>query len=122
MKFCWATINVRDMEKSLAFYRDILGLKLIRRSKAGPEIELAFLGQGDTQVELIRDEKNTGVSFGKDISLGFIVPSVDQFAEILGKKGISLHSGPFQPNPFIKFAFILDPDGLRIQLVENTGK
>ena len=37
----------------------------------------------------------------------------------LKEKHIAVHSGPFQPNPHIKFAYVLDPNGIRIQLVEN---
>jgi lactoylglutathione lyase len=121
MKFCWTTISVLDMDKSISFYQGILGLKLNRRSKMNPVVELAFLGEGDTQVELICNTGNKDISFGKDISLGFIVPSVDQFIEELKKKNIPVHSGPFQPAPFIKFIYILDPDGLKIQLVENIA-
>jgi len=37
----------------------------------------------------------------------------------LKEKGIDIHSGPFQPNPDIKFFYLLDPNGLKVQLVEN---
>lgn len=37
-----------------------------------------------------------------------------------GKNGcIDIHSGPFQPNPHTKFIYLLDPNGLKVQLVEN---
>ncbi|MDA3810785.1 MAG: VOC family protein [Spirochaetaceae bacterium] len=87
--------------------------------KPNPHMELAFLGSGDTQVELICNNENLDISYGKDISMGFVVESTDIFTKFLSEKGIELHSGPFQPNPFIKFFYILDPDGLKIQLVEN---
>ena len=87
--------------------------------KPNPEMELAFLGSGDTQVELICNVQNQDINYGKDISMGFVVESTDLFTAFLNEKGIELHSGPFQPNPFIKFIYILDPDGLKIQLVEN---
>ena len=35
------------------------------------------------------------------------------------EKGIPIHSGPFQPNPHARFFFVLDPNGLKIQFVEN---
>jgi lactoylglutathione lyase len=50
MKFCWTTIYVKNMEESLKFYQGIVGLSLDRRAKATPEMELAFLGKGVTQV------------------------------------------------------------------------
>ena len=119
MKFCWVTINVRDLEKSLHFYQEIIGLDLNRRMKPNPDMEIIFLGSGETQVELIYNKKADDITVGKDISLGFIVDSIERMSEILKKKNIPIHSGPFQPNPSIKFLYILDPNGIKIQLVEN---
>ncbi|MDA3955702.1 VOC family protein [Oceanispirochaeta sp.] len=119
MKFCWTTIQVSDMEKSVTFYQKILGLKINRTMNPTPDMALTFLGEGETQVELIWNRNNQDISFGKDISMGFIVESIEEFTELMKKQNISLHSGPFQPNPFIKFIYILDPDGMKIQLVEN---
>ncbi|RKD33421.1 VOC family protein [Thermohalobacter berrensis] len=118
MKFCWGTIKVNDMEESLKFYKEIVGLKENRRFNAGPGVEIAFLGEGETQVELICDEKNKQVNIGPDISLGFKVNSVDEMMTFVKEKGIDIHSGPFQPNPHIKFFYVLDPNGLKIQFVE----
>jgi lactoylglutathione lyase len=119
MKYCWTTINVTEIQKSLAFYEGLLGLKSTRRVQPAPGREIVFLGEGETQVELIFDAANKAPSFGKDISLGFVVESLERFGEVLKKHGIPVHSGPFQPNPFVKFIYILDPDGVKIQLVEN---
>ena len=119
MKFCWITINVKDMEKSLDFYRGIVGLPLNRRFKASPDVELSFLGKGDTQVELICNAKNGESGFGKDISLGFEVPSLEEVTGVLKDKNIPVIAGPLQPNPTVRFIYVLDPDGLKIQFVEN---
>jgi len=110
------------MDRSLAFYQEIIGLKLIQRIKPNEEMEIAFLGEGETQVELIFNEKSKDIKFGKDISLGFIVDSISQITEYLKSKGIKIHSGPFQPNPYIQFIFVQDPDGLKIQFVENISQ
>lgn len=118
MAFLWTTITVKDMEESLQFYQEIVGLPLNARFGAGPGMEISFLGEGDTKVELICDEKVREVSHGKDISLGFAVKSLDEKLMFLEKKGIQVHSGPFTPNPHTKFFFILDPNGLKIQFVE----
>ena len=119
MEFCWVTINVRNMEQSLEFYQDFVGLKLNRRMNPMPETEIVFLGNGGTEVELIRNVKNNDCSYGKDISIGFTVSSLETSIEELKKKGISIHSGPFQPNPGIKFMYVLDPNGLKVQFVER---
>jgi len=119
MKFCWVTINVKDLERSLSFYRDIIGLPVGRKMKPNPDMEIVFLGSGETQVELICGKKAGPVHVGKDISLGFEVESIDKFSEVLKEQNIPVNSGPFQPNPFVKFLYLLDPDGVKIQLVEN---
>ncbi|SET40839.1 lactoylglutathione lyase [Natronincola peptidivorans] len=119
MKFCWSTLRVKSMDESLKFYEEIVGLTLDKRFKAGPSMEIAFLGDGDTKIELICDENSNDVNVGTDISWGFEVKSVDEMMNFVKGKGIAVESGPFQPNPHIKFFYIVDPNGLRIQLVEN---
>lgn len=119
MKFCWTTLKVKDMDESLSFYQEIVGLSIDRRFNAGPGVEIVFLGDGETKVELIYDENNKEVDFGQNISLGFVVNSVDEKMEFVQKNDIDIHSGPFQPNPNIKFFYIIDPNGLKIQFVEN---
>ena len=119
MEFCWVTINVKDMEKSLDFYQEIIGLNMNRRMKPNPDMEIIFLGSGETQIELIYNKKVDDITEVKDISLGFVVDSIERMMDILKKKNIPIHSGPFQPNPSIKFLYILDPNGVKIQLVEN---
>ena len=119
MKFCWCTLMVNDMEGSLKFYQEITGLPLDRRINAGPGMEIAFLGDGETKLELMCNETKKEINIGQDISLGFEVESVNGMIAQLKEKGIEIHSGPFQPNPHIKFFYLLDPNGLKIQLVEN---
>ncbi|NLT94928.1 MAG: VOC family protein [Clostridia bacterium] len=119
MKFCWCTITVKDMEESLKFYQEIVGLKVERRFNPGPGMEIVFLGDGETKVELISNEQVKDVSFGPNISLGFEVDSLDEMMNFIKEKGIEIHSGPFQPNPNTRFFFVLDPNGLKIQFVET---
>ncbi len=120
MKFCWSTLSVNNMEESLKFYQEIVGLTIDRKFTAGPGVEIAFLGDGETKVELISNEEIKDVTFGQHISLGFEVKSVDEMIEFVKEKGLAIHSGPFQPNPHVKFFFVTDPNGLKIQFVENV--
>lgn len=120
MKFCWSTLMVKDLEKSLNFYQEIIGLKLDRRFNAGPGMEIAFLGDGETKVELVHNEANPEINVGKDISWGFEVDSLDECLAFIQEKGIPILSGPIQPNPHTRFFFITDPNGLKIQFVEHN--
>ena len=119
MKFCWSTITVNDLEESLKFYQEVVELPLVRRFNAGPVTEIAFLGDGETQVELICNKSGKKSNIGEDISLGFVVESVDEKMAKFKEQGLDIHSGPIMPNPHTKFFYVLDPNGLKIQFVEN---
>ena len=119
MKFCWCTIGVRDMNASLKFYQEIVGLPLDRRLAAGPKMEICFLGEGETKVELICGADHKTPVKPEGISLGFEVRSVDEKIRFIKEKGLTVASGPFQPNPHIKFFYVKDPDGVSVQFVEN---
>lgn len=110
---------VKNLNESLNFYNEIVGLKVNRRFNAGPGVEIAFLGDGETKIELICNKSSKEVSYGDSISLGFEVSSVDEMMSFVKEKGISIQSGPFQPNLHTKFFYVLDPNGLKIQFVQN---
>lgn len=119
MKFCWCTITVDNMEDSLKFYQEIVGLSISRRFVGGPGTEIAFLGDGETKVELICDAKHKSTNNTGGISLGFEVESVDETIKFIKEKGLEVDSGPYQPNPHTKFFYVKDPNGVSIQFVEN---
>lgn len=120
MKFCWTTLQVKNMEKSLKFYEEIVGLPLKRKYSPSEGMEIAFLGDGETEVELIDTDATETIDLGHDISMGFMTESVDDLIKSLNEKGYPIYSGPFKPNPTIKFFYVLDPNGLKIQFVEKV--
>lgn len=117
MRFCWCTVHVKNLEKSRKFYEDIVGLKVNRSIEGGPK-QILFMGEGETQVELLYEPEKRRINVGKDISLGFQVESLDQMMALVEEKGIRIEAGPMMPNEHIKFFFVKDPDGLMIQFVE----
>nr|WP_300094095.1 VOC family protein [Sedimentibacter sp.] len=122
MKFLWTTIHVKDMEESLKFYQDVVGLKLVNRFNAGPEMEICFLGEDDTKLELICSEKFKNIQAGNAVTLGFNVNSLDEMISLVNEKGIGIKTGPVQPNPNLKYFIVLDPNGVKIQFAEQSGK
>ncbi len=118
MKFCWCTLRVRDLDASLRFYQEIVGLPFNRRYTSGMGKEIAFLGTGETQVELVADGTESAEAKGLGVSLGFQVDSLDRKIDQLMAKGLTVE-GPISPNPHLSFCFVRDPDGYRIQFVEN---
>lgn len=117
MKFNWCTLMVKDLDKSVKFYEGVLGLKVNGRFIAGQGLEIAFLGDGDTQIELVWNADNPGFLCGDAVSWGFEVESMDEALDMVRTQGIPIHSGPFI-HPNVKYFFIRDPDGLKIQLKE----
>lgn len=118
MNIGWCTINVKNMDESLKFYQEVLGMDIDRRFSGGPGMDIAFLGKGETKIELISGQ-TPQPNIGEDISLGFEVESLDETLEFIKKKGIEIHSGPIEPNPMVRFFFVQDPNGLKIQFAQH---
>lgn len=121
MKFLWTTLLVDNMDESLKFYEDIVGLKLADRFQAGPGMEISFLGEGETKVELICSEKLKKLDAGNRVTLGFKVESLDEKINFIKEKGIDIITGPVQPNPALKYFIIKDPNGVKIQIAEQMA-
>ena len=120
MKYLWTTLQVNDMERSLKFYRDLLGLPINRRFSTGPNSEICFLGEGETKLELICSTEAEIDQQLEGISIGFQIDSIDRKMSYFIEKGIGIHSGPFKPNEHVEFFYIMDPDGLKVQFVMNS--
>lgn len=121
MKFCWSTLAVKNMEESIEFYKEIVGLEVVKRFKSGQDTEIAFLNDGETKIELICNIDKKEINVGKDVLWGFAVDSLEDQMVLVKEKGIEITSGPFQPNPYTKFFFVSDPNGMKIQFVENSN-
>lgn len=118
MNFCWSTLRVKNMDESIKFYTDFIELEVVNRFKSGP-VEIAFLGRGETKIELICIDGSGDINIGNDISWGFEVKSLDNAFAVMKEKGVEIDSEPIQPNPHVRYFFVKDPNGMRIQLVEN---
>jgi lactoylglutathione lyase len=119
MKFLWVTLSVSNMEESLKFYQEIVGLPIAKRFSGEGMGEMAFLGEGETKLELIAHPSKPENHYGREMSIGFEVKSVDQMIRLIREKGLTVESGPFEPNPHVRFFFVKDPNGIRVQFVEN---
>lgn len=118
MRMCWCTVLVKDLEKSLGFYQEVLGLKVQRRYTTPENLEIVFLSDGAmSEVELICNPHVPAYE-GHGVSLGFIVDSLSEQIEKCRVLGIDIIKGPIEVAGGVKFFYVLDPDGLEIQLVE----
>jgi lactoylglutathione lyase len=121
-------IRVRDLDASLNFYTNLLGMKLLRkRDYPSGKFTLAFVGYGDeannTVIELTHNWEqaeayNLGSAFGH-LAVG--VPDVYKTCERLAGAGVKIPrpAGPMAHGGSV-IAFIEDPDGYRIELVERS--
>ena len=126
-RFLHTMIRVKDLDKSLHFYTDLLGMKLLRkRDYPTGKFMLAFVGYGDetdsTVVELTHNWEQAepyqlGSAFGH-LAIG--VPDVYKTCEKLAASGVKIPrpAGPMAHGGSV-IAFIEDPDGYRIELVER---
>jgi lactoylglutathione lyase len=119
-------LRVGDLERSIAFYTEVLGMKLLRR-KDYPEgqFTLAFVGYGDESdtavIELTHNwdtqSYDTGNGYGH-VALG--VDDIYDVCEVIRAKGgtITREPGPMKHGTTV-IAFVKDPDGYAIELIES---
>lgn len=118
MKFCWSTLSVKNLDESVAFYRDVVGLPLKRRFVSGPAMEIAFLGEDGTEIELTYNSAGAAPQPGRGVSWGFETPDLDAKLAEVKSKGYTVLGGPTEPVPGVRFFFMLDPNGMTIQFVQ----
>ena len=121
MKFLWTTIQVGDMEKSIEFYTDLAGLKVLQRFNAGPDMELAFLGNGsdgETLLELAAHGESTAISYKSPVSIGFETESLEEMQVRAAARGIAVTRGSVE-TPSGSFFFVEDPDGFMVQFFQH---
>ena len=122
-------IRVGDLDASLAFYTDVLGMHLIRRHEV-PEgrFTLAFVGYGDEAegavIELTHNWDTESYALGD--GFGHIAIAVDDAAAACGRiraRGgrVVREAGPMKHGSTV-IAFVEDPDGYRIELIERRGR
>jgi lactoylglutathione lyase len=128
MRLMHTMIRVNDLDESLKFYCDALGMKLLRKQDypAG-EFTLAFIGYGGirdaTVVELTynwgKHKYEVGDGFGH-LAIG--VDDVYGACQALKAKGVKVvrEAGPMKGGSSV-IAFIEDPNGYRIELVEDRS-
>jgi lactoylglutathione lyase len=116
--------RVHDLEKTVSFYRDILGLEEIRRQTSGRGSQLVFLKapDSDEEIEICKFDESGPVVVGPDLThLAFEVDDLEEFAKDAAAKGYPLSDGP-HPSGTGKIAFIDAPEGYEIELIERGGK
>ncbi|EDV1005127.1 lactoylglutathione lyase [Salmonella enterica subsp. enterica] len=125
MRLLHTMLRVGDLQRSIAFYTNVLGMKLLRTSE-NPEYKysLVFVGYGpETEEAVIELTYNWGVeSYDMGNAYGHIALSVDNAAEACERirqngGNVTREAGPVKGGSTI-IAFVEDPDGYKIELIE----
>lgn len=119
-KFVWTTINVRDLERSISFYQDLLGLTLDKRIPLNEAMTLVFLKDSNgIEVELIENKTAPPAPISApNISIGFVVEDLEAMSQKLAEAGYPVKRGPIEAIG-IRFFFVEDPNGITVQLIQH---
>ncbi|HEY4984086.1 MAG TPA: VOC family protein [Verrucomicrobiae bacterium] len=115
--------RVNDIERTVKFYKDVLGLAEVRRHKSPRGSELVFLKapESEEQIEITYFPGSGPVQVQPDLThLAFEVDSLDEFAKHLAKLGLKYSDGPTTSSTGTAFAFVDAPEGYEIELIQKA--
>lgn len=116
--------RLNDLERSVAFYKEVLGLEEVRRHKSPRGSELVFLKapMSEETIELCHFPTSGPVLVQPDLThLAFEVPSLEEFGRHLERLGIRWSDGPhYKADGSGGFAFIDAPEGYEIELIQRS--
>jgi glyoxylase I family protein len=121
-------MTVSDMDRAVAFYCDLLGLRLALRKPAG-QGEVGFFDTGSGMLEVFAP--NAPIERARDVPadaaglrhITFAVDSVDTMIKTLEAAGIEVAERPrdaHNTEMIQRVAFVRDPDGILVELIERT--
>lgn len=120
-------VTCTDLDRSVDFYRDILGMPELERSARPGGTTLVFLRMGEAGlVELIHRPGREGTrhtpSAPGNAHICLHVDNLDAWVARLAEHGVALTSGPSTmelPSGRVRLAFFADPDGIPLELYER---
>ena len=117
--------RLNDLERSVKFYREVLGLEEVRRHKSPRGSELVFLKapQSEETIELCHFPSSGPVQVQPDLThLAFEVESLEEFGRHLASLGLKYSDGPtMKADGSGGFAFVDAPEGYEIELVQRSS-
>ena len=127
MRLLHTMLRVGDLDRSIAFYTEVLGMKLLRR-KDYPEgkFTLAFVGYGDeadhSVIELTHNWETKSYDLGNGFGhLAVAVPDAYKACEAVKARGgkVTREAGPMKHGTTV-IAFVEDPDGYKVEFIERA--
>jgi lactoylglutathione lyase len=122
MKYLHTMVRVTDLEQSLHFYRDLLGLKETRRiENEKGRFTLIFLappGQEEAPIELTYNWDPETYTGGRNFGhLAYEVDDIYEFCDRVQKAGVTINRPPRDGH----MAFIRSPDNISIEILQKGG-
>lgn len=123
-KLLHTRLRVNDLERTVKFYEQALGLAVVRRHTSPRGAQLVFLAtpNSDEEIELCQMPPGAEpVKVQPDLMhLAFEVDNLAGFAAALKQKGFTLSDGPTKTGSGSVIAFIDAPEGYEIELIEKA--
>ncbi len=128
MRLLHTSIRTSDMDRTVAFYTDVLGMELVRqKAVAERNLTISFLeSEGGHQIEVLRVDGQTAFqvpSYKERVfdHLAFEVSDLDGVLAACPEWGGQVVEEPFHlPGSTSLYAFIQDPDGITIELIQRV--
>lgn len=115
--------RVGDLEKTVRFYKEVLGLQETRRHKSPRGSELVFLKapESEEQIEICHYPSSGPVQVQPDLThVAFEVDSLEEFGKHLASLGYQYSDGPHLKENGSGFAFVDAPEGYEIELMQRA--
>lgn len=122
-KLLHTRMRVNDLQRTVKFYEDALGLKLSRSHTSPRGAQLAFLTtpNSDEEIEICQLPNSASVQVQPDLMhLAFEVDNLEDFAAELKRKGYALSDGPTKTGSGSVIAFIDAPEGYEVELIQKS--
>jgi lactoylglutathione lyase len=116
--------RLNDLERTVRFYKEVLGLEEVRRHKSPRGSELVFMKapQSEELIELCHFPGSGPVQVQPDLThLAFEIDSLEEFGKHLKKLGLKYSDGPHMKPDGGGIAFIDAPEGYEIELIQMSG-
>ena len=123
IKFLHTRMRVSDLEETIRFYTQVLGLEVLERKSSPRGSHLAFLKvpNSDELIELTSFPPSGLVRVQPDlVHLAFQVDDLDRTMASLQAYGVPVTDGPTRTSSGSRFIFIDAPDGYEIELIERS--
>ncbi len=121
-KLLHTRMRVSDMDETIRFYTEILGLEVLERKASPRGSHLAFLAVPNSEelIELCSFPPSGPVRVQEDlVHLAFEVENLDETVRSLEAKQVKITDGPTTTSSGNRFIFIDAPDGYEIELIER---